>query len=196
MSTRQTLDRIARLERLMLPRDDEDGTISMTLVESSNNPVMLGGAAFTLCRDGGILYADGKLDWDYTPLAKVLLAKGEQLDPTNLDVFSVVPELPHRGERPAPTLRAGATETKNLRSRVDPVYPPAAQAAGIQGAVAVNILVGLDGHVVRAAATSGPDQLREAAAAAVRQWDYKPTSLNGKPVYILTRATLNFQLRH
>jgi hypothetical protein len=31
MSTRQTLQRIARLERLMCPQDDGDGTISVTL---------------------------------------------------------------------------------------------------------------------------------------------------------------------
>ena len=31
MSTRQTLKRIARLERLMSPKDDGDGTMSFTL---------------------------------------------------------------------------------------------------------------------------------------------------------------------
>jgi hypothetical protein len=31
MTTRQTLNRIARLERLMCPQDDGDGTISFTL---------------------------------------------------------------------------------------------------------------------------------------------------------------------
>ena len=31
MTTRQTLNRIARLERLIFPQDDGDGTISMTL---------------------------------------------------------------------------------------------------------------------------------------------------------------------
>lgn len=162
-------------------------------LDATNNATILGGAGFTLCRDGGMLYADGKLDWDYTPLAKRLLAKAEQIEPANNDVFSVVSVLPLRGERPSVTLRVGAAQTaKNLRSHLDPIYPPGARAPGTTGTVRLNVLIGLDGHVLRAVATSGPDELRDAAAAAVMQWTYSTSSLGGKPVYILTVVDVPF----
>ncbi len=156
-------------------------------LEDSNDAAMLGGAGFTLCRDGGILYADGKLDWDYTPLARSLLARAEQIDPSNKDAFSVVPVLPQRGERPPVTVRVGASQSaKNLIKRTDPVYPRDATWAPVH----LNVLIGLDGSVLRAVPVSGPDQLRRPAADAVKQWVYAPTSINGKPVYVLTAADL------
>lgn len=160
-------------------------------LERSNNSVMLGGAGFTLCRDGGFLYADGKLDWDYTPLAKKLLAKAEHLDPSNADAFSVVPELPKRGERPAVTVRAGGDQiAHNLKKRVLAVVPPGVRTHG--AVVRVNVLIGLDGTVVRTAAVSGPSELHNAAAAAVKQWTFSPTTMNGKQVYVLSAIDLKF----
>ena len=37
--------------------------------------------------------------------------------------------------------------------------------------------------------------LDEAAVAAVRQWRYEPTLVDGEPVSILMTLTINFQLR-
>jgi hypothetical protein len=160
-------------------------------LEASNNAAMLGGAGFTLCRDGGLLYADSKLDWNYVPLATKLLAKAEQIDPSNKDAFSVLPELPRRGERPPVTLRLGAAQLeKNLKKRIDPVRPPGVAEASAP--VRLNILVGLDGNVVRAVAVDGPSQLRDAAIAAVKQWVFSPTSIKGKPVCILSVIDLLF----
>lgn len=154
-------------------------------LESSNNAAMLGGAGFTLCRDGGFLYADNKLEFDYVPLAKKLLSKAEQIDPTNKDAFSVVPELPKRGERPPVTIGLGGAQLeKSLKKRIDPVRPPGVKQASAP--VRLNILVGLDGSVVRTVAVDGPTELRDAAAAAVKQWVFSPTLIKGRPVYILS----------
>lgn len=162
-------------------------------LEASNDPLLLGGAAFTLCRDGGILYSEDKLNFDYTPLAKRLLAKAASLDPVNNDVFSVVPELPLKGQRPPVTVRLGGQAAgRNLLSHVQPDYPAQAKLNGVQGTVTLLILIGLDGHVLKVAAKDGPDPLRSAAIDAVKQWTYSPTRLNGKPVYVLTTAAVNF----
>jgi TonB family protein len=72
---------------------------------------------------------------------------------------------------------------------VDPVYP---SEANWFGAVAVNLRVAADGAVKDASVQSGPEQLREAALTAVRQWKYKPYLLNGEPVEVDTTAVVRF----
>jgi protein TonB len=62
--------------------------------------------------------------------------------------------------------------------------------------VVVTALVGTDGRVKSAKATSGPLVLQNAATAAVRQWTYRPALLNGSPVESETRVELKFTLEH
>ena len=164
-------------------------------LESSQNAAMLGGAAFSLCRDGGILYADEKLSFDYTPLAKQVLAKAASIDPGNNDVFIVVPELPKKGERPVPVLRVGAANAqKMLITHAAPSYPPQARADGVQGIVTATVLIGPDGHVVRIMPVSGPNELRAAAISAIQQWTYSPTIFKGRAVYGVTQVSVQFRL--
>ena len=172
-------------------RNSDFAKRALSILEASNNAEMLGGAGFTLCRDGGFLYADAKLDWDYVPLAKRLLARAEEIDPSNRDAFSVVPELPKRGDRPAVTVRLGGAQLEqNLKKRIDPVRP--AGVARTNAPVRVNVLVGQDGTVVRAVAFDGPVELRSAAIIAVKQWLFWPTPMNGKAVYVLSVIDLSF----
>jgi protein TonB len=53
----------------------------------------------------------------------------------------------------------------------------------------------VDGKVKNVKVVSGPPLLRNAAIQAVKQWVYKPTLLNGKPIEAETRITLNFVTR-
>jgi TonB family protein len=79
--------------------------------------------------------------------------------------------------------------------RVEPEYPWAARRAGIQGAVVVNARITTQGDVTGIVVLSGPEQLRDAAADAVRQWKYRPYVLDGKAVEIETTITINFVLK-
>jgi len=45
-----------------------------------------------------------------------------------------------------------------------------------------------------APADAGPAELISASLEAVRQWEYKPATLNGKPCYVETRIDVNFTL--
>ncbi|MFN9457475.1 MAG: energy transducer TonB [Acidobacteriota bacterium] len=172
-------------------RNSDFARHALAELENSPNPALLGGAGFTLNRDGGLLYADGKLTWDYVPLAKRLLEKAGQIDPANQDSFSVVPQLPKRGQRLPITVRlGGALLEKSLRKRVDPVRPAGLQSAG--SAVRLNVLVDLDGTVLRAVAVAGPAPLRPAALDAVKKWVFAPTSIQGKPVYVAAILDLLF----
>jgi protein TonB len=79
-----------------------------------------------------------------------------------------------------------------LVSRKDPEYPLLAKQAGAHGEVVLMAVIGTNGKVKDVKVVQGHPLLRNAALAAVKQWVYKPTFLNGKPVESETRIVLNF----
>lgn len=76
-----------------------------------------------------------------------------------------------------------------------PPYPPIAKAAGIQGTVAVQIVIDEKGRVISARATSGPPLLMNAAVQAAYRASFTPTVLSGQPVKVTGSITYNFLLR-
>lgn len=82
----------------------------------------------------------------------------------------------------------------NLVTSPAPAYPAAASAAGVQGDVVVEAVVGRDGEVLDTRVVSGPPLLRAAALDAVQRWHYRPYQVDGKPIEIATTARLEFRL--
>ena len=82
-----------------------------------------------------------------------------------------------------------------LTLRVEPVYPPLARQAHIQGVVVLTALIDKEGSIQNLEVVSGHPMLTPAAIEAVRQWRYKPFLLNGQPVGVETTVTVTFQLR-
>ncbi|HEV2802731.1 MAG TPA: energy transducer TonB [Pyrinomonadaceae bacterium] len=78
--------------------------------------------------------------------------------------------------------------------RVQPTYPPVAKAAGAQGPVAVQIVIGETGAVESARATAGHPLLQQAAVDAARQWQFSPTKLSGNPVKVSGTISFVFAL--
>jgi TonB family protein len=99
---------------------------------------------------------------------------------------------------PAPTparrIRVGSATAAQLVQRVDPVYPPLAKQARIQGTVRLTLTIGADGHVNKITIISGHPLLIPAAMEAAHQWVYRPTLLNGEPAEVLTEAAVSFTL--
>ena len=77
----------------------------------------------------------------------------------------------------------------------DPVYPPEAREARVQGVVILEATLSRTGEVSDVEVLRSVPLLDEAAVAAVRQWRYEPTLVDGEPVSILMTVTMNFQLR-
>lgn len=75
---------------------------------------------------------------------------------------------------------------------VDPVYPEAARLAGIQGVVILEALINESGKVQDARIMRSIPMLDAAALAAVRQWEFAPTIVNGVPVKAVMTVTVNF----
>ena len=81
-----------------------------------------------------------------------------------------------------------------LVSQVSPVYPDIARRQRIAGTVSVNAIIGPDGKIRSATATSGPEVLRHPAEEAVKQWVYTPMTLNGHAIETEKQINLNFTL--
>jgi protein TonB len=88
----------------------------------------------------------------------------------------------------------GAIRPPQKLREVNPVYPPIAQAARIQGIVIIEATIGADGRVVDARVLRSVPMLDQAALDAVRQWEYTPTMLNGVPVPVIMTVTVQFTL--
>lgn len=82
----------------------------------------------------------------------------------------------------------------SLVRRVEPQHPEQARSQRVQGAVVLDVRIGREGGVQEVKLVSGDPLLAEAANAAVRQWRFKPHTLNGRAVDMETEITLKFTL--
>lgn len=98
---------------------------------------------------------------------------------------------------PAPTAhvpRISAMMEGYLIDRVQPVYPPLARTARIQGLVLLQAVISKQGRVENLRVIRGHPMLVKAAVDAVHQWRYRPYVLNGEAVEVETQITVNFVL--
>jgi protein TonB len=107
--------------------------------------------------------------------------------------------VPVLAKTPAPTPNkrvrvASRVAEANLIHDVAPAYPPEAGRARIEGTVVLLAVIGKDGSVQDVQLESGVPLLAQAAIDAVKQWRYRPYLLNGEPVEVASRITINFTL--
>jgi protein TonB len=76
-----------------------------------------------------------------------------------------------------------------------PIYPRPAMAARVEGTVTIEAVIGVDGRVKQARLVGSVPLLDAAALAAVRQWVFTPTLLNGVPVPVVMTVRVEFKLR-
>jgi TonB family protein len=88
------------------------------------------------------------------------------------------------------------TTEAHLVFRKEPEYPRAALQKNVKGQVVLEATIGTDGRVVSVKVISGHPLLVQAAKAAVMQWRYRPTLLDGQPVENTTQITLSFVSTH
>jgi protein TonB len=81
-----------------------------------------------------------------------------------------------------------------LIRKIVPEYPMLAKNARVSGLVRLQGVVNKDGTVEQLQVISGNPLLIPAAVAAVKQWLYSPTYLNGKPVEVIAPIDVIFKL--
>ena len=116
-------------------------------------------------------------------------------------IFSQVipPPPPPLVIEPAPSKPITVTsdiQSAKLLRKVIPVYPQLAIMARLSGTVHLVGTIGKDGMIEQLQVVSGPPMLVQAAVEAVRQWVYRPTMLNNKPVEVIAPIDVIFSLSH
>ena len=80
-------------------------------------------------------------------------------------------------------------------NKVNPVYPVDAREAGLDGVVSVASLVCEHGRAVEARVIESIPMLDRAALDAVRQWEFRPPLVHGKPVAVWMTIPIRFSLQ-
>lgn len=103
-------------------------------------------------------------------------------------------------EPPAPFGRepirvGGGVQESKLIYKVEPVYPELARKSRVSGTVVMVVTANEEGLVSDIKVNNGHPLLVEAAIAAVKQWRYNPSLLNGVPVPVMFTVTCIFNLK-
>ena len=102
--------------------------------------------------------------------------------------------LPAPPEPAEPARPPKVTKAPAVRKSVDPVYPPEALAAGLSGDVTLTIDIDAEGLVTSVAVTTpAGNGFDEAAVEAVKQMEFSPAEVDGKPSPIRIAYTMHFQ---
>jgi TonB family protein len=92
--------------------------------------------------------------------------------------------------------QAGVDVPAPKRTRfVAPAYPPEAQASGQRGIVILELVVGVLGKVESVSVVRSVPPFDEAAVAAVRQWEYEVTRVDGRAVPVRLTVPITFALK-
>jgi TonB family protein len=103
------------------------------------------------------------------------------------------PLPPPPGPAPAP-VAPKLTKAPTITKKVDPTYPPDAQAAGLTGDVTLALDLDAAGHVTAVTVARGAGHgFDEAAAEAAKQMEFSPAEVDGKPSPIRIEYTVHFR---
>ena len=149
-----------------------------------------------------------RIDGDFRPVPVETLVPPAIVDPASIapvppgpgtgsDVVrtqTIGPAPPER--EPLPDEYVYTDELPQLVRGVKPLYPDIAREAGVEGTVKLQLLIGLDGHVLRAIVqrNGSVPMLDEAAIAAAMASVFTPALVNKRPVKVWVTQDYRFRL--
>jgi protein TonB len=112
-----------------------------------------------------------------------------------------IPANPHPVPPPPenPVVRRSISEPAQMAQlirRVEPIYPLLAKQTHREGRVELRAIISTAGTIESLEVISGDPLLIQSALAAVREWRYRPTILNGSTIEVETRITVIYTLSH
>jgi len=114
------------------------------------------------------------------------------------DEFAEPPPPPPPAPLPVPKgaigVSGGVLQGSAIK-KVEPIYPPDAKAARVEGPVRIHVIVSKEGKVTEASVIDGHPLLREAALQAARQWEFEPIRPSGVPAKVVGVLTFQFILQ-
>jgi len=124
------------------------------------------------------------------------LTVGAVTEEVDVVAEGTVKALPGAAGGPTRIRLGGDIQAPKLLDKIQPVYPEAARAAGVEGTVILHAIIGMKGDPLslRVVNTQVDPELARAAVEAVSKWRYSPTLLNGDPIEVDTTVMVNFKL--
>jgi TonB family protein len=98
------------------------------------------------------------------------------------------------GDAPGSVKINGAVMQGSLIRQTPPQYPAQAKQDAIEGVVRFRAVINTDGTVKELSLISGHPLLAPAAIQAAKRWVYRPTSVDGEPVEVITEIDVRFTL--
>ncbi len=90
----------------------------------------------------------------------------------------------------------GKVGAANLIKQARPSYPVELQRAGVAGTVRVEAIISKEGVLMGTRVVGSPDTgLTQAVMDALSQWRFRPSTLDGQPIEVLTTIDVNYSLR-
>lgn len=108
-------------------------------------------------------------------------------------IISSVPVLGPSGGKAQRVRISSKLADQNVINKVQPTYPATARDAHVQGSCVLKVLIDKKGKVSDVTAISGDPLLVPAAMDAVKQWRFKPYSINGQAVAVETRVIVSVE---
>jgi TonB family protein len=131
-------------------------------------------------------------DWDKA----ITLPVGALQESISVRSTRITAPAAPRPQGPAPVRVGGNIRAPQKVHDVKPIYPDSMRAAGRDGLVMLDAVINEDGSVSSVRVVGGdvhPD-FATAAVEAVRQWQFTPTLLNGRPVEVVMTVKVAFSL--
>ncbi|HEX7358898.1 MAG TPA: energy transducer TonB [Bryobacteraceae bacterium] len=164
----------------------------LTLLNGQNTKVVLAGLAAVIGTKQ-VLARSGDVPAGLDEFCSKLLQHARQLYPkTSLSCDLAIPLFYSDPFRTSP---ATGVVTAKLIRKVPPRYPTDARYRRIQGTVKLSAFIDRQGHVKDLEFLSGPLVFYRATVDAVKHWEYRPTSVKGKPIEVQTTVTVNYEMR-
>ena len=175
-----------------ITRSNETGEFSFNTLPAGTYNIEIAKAGFQLYRQENLTLAAGSAQ-----NVSAILNVGRLNETLNVNAQRTTKAASADSSRPAQRLRIGGSmQAAKVVKMVRPEYPANMKAAGTEGTVLMEAVIGRDGHIMNLQVlnTQVHPDLVKAATDAVQQWQYEPTYLNGQPVEVITRVTVNFTL--
>jgi TonB family protein len=167
-----------------------DGTFTFKSVPAGEYTVKVMKPGFEVYRDSDLALKVGE-----SRTLDVHLKIGTISDSVDVQASG---HTPGGAATPAKRVKLGGdVEASKIITKVQPLYPEAAKAAGVQGTVNLHAVIGMNGVPLSLQVINtdvNPD-LARASIEAVSKWRYSTTLLNGRPIEVDTNITVNFTLK-
>lgn len=112
------------------------------------------------------------------------------------DIVFGIPEAPPVAEPEGPIYVGGDVKAPEKLFSPQPQYTEIARKARVQGVVIVQAIIDKEGNVTNVKVLKGLSMgLDDEAVKAIKKWQFKPATLNGKPVDVYYNLTVNFRLQ-